>query len=75
MMARIILFGSAVVGVLVVALAYAVWTGQYVAEQPSPAAVASAGAAPSAAASAVEPYAECSVSGCVVQDCSQKDAP
>jgi plastocyanin len=56
-MARIILFGSAVVGVLLVALAYAVWTGQYVAEQPSPSAVASGGAgsgtaAPSAAASA-----------------------
>jgi len=49
---RIILFGSAVVGVLLVALAYAVWTGQYVAEQPSPSAVASGSAAPSAAASA-----------------------
>jgi plastocyanin len=50
-MMRIILFGSAVVGVLIVALAYAVWTGQYVAEQPSPSAVASGGAAPSAVAS------------------------
>ncbi len=55
-MARIILFGSAVVGVLVVTLAYAVWSGQYEAEQPSPSAVASGslapGASPSAAASA-----------------------
>lgn len=54
-MARIILFGSAVVGVLVVTLAYAVWSGQYEAEQPSPSAAASGslapGASPSAAAS------------------------
>jgi plastocyanin len=57
-MARIILFGSAVVGVLFVTLAYAVWSGQYEAAQPSPSAVASGGsvepgASPSAAASAV----------------------
>jgi plastocyanin len=56
-MARIILFGSAVVGVLLVTLAYAVWSGQYEAAQPSPSAVASGGslapgASPSAAASA-----------------------
>ena len=64
-MMRIILFGSAVVGVLVVTLAYAVWSGQYEAAQPSPSAVASGGslapgtspgtspgASPSAAASA-----------------------
>jgi plastocyanin len=60
-MARIILFGSAVVGVLVVTLVYAVWSGQYEAAQPSPSAVASGGslspgtspgASPSAAASA-----------------------
>ena len=56
-MMRIILFGSAVVGVLLVTLAYAVWSGQYEAAQPSPSAVASAGsqepgASPSAAASA-----------------------
>jgi len=60
-MARIILFGSAVVGVLAVTLAYAVWSGQYEAAQPSPSAVASGGSAqpsgspgtsPSAAASA-----------------------
>ena len=57
-MARIILFGSAVAGVLLVTLAYAVWSGQYEAAQPSPSAVASGGslapgASPSAAASAV----------------------
>jgi plastocyanin len=56
-MARIILFGSAVVGVLLVTLVYAVWSGQYEAAQPSPSAVASSGsqepgASPSAAASA-----------------------
>jgi plastocyanin len=42
-MARIILFGSAVVGVLLVTLGFAVWSGQYEAEQPSPSAVASGG--------------------------------
>lgn len=60
-MARIILFGSAVIAVLVVTLGYAVWSGQYEAEQPSPSAVASGSGAPvasgspeaSAAASAV----------------------
>ena len=57
-MARIILFGSAVVGVLSVTLVYAVWSGQYEAAQPSPSAVASGGslqpsASPSSAASAV----------------------
>ena len=62
-MIRIILFGSAVLGVLVVTLAYAVWSGQYEAAQPSLSAVASGGspsaspgtspgASPSAAASA-----------------------
>lgn len=56
-MARIILFGSAVVGVLVVTLAYAIWSGQYEAAQPSPSAVASGGsqepgASPSGEASA-----------------------
>lgn len=35
-MARIILFGLAVVGVLVAALVWAVFTGQYQAAQPSP---------------------------------------
>lgn len=57
-MTRIILFGSAVVGVLLVTLVFAVWSGQYEAAQPSPSAVASGGsvapgASPSAAASAV----------------------
>jgi plastocyanin len=57
-MARIILFGMAVVGVLVVTLAYAIWSGQYEAAQPSPSAVASGsgqepGASPSAEGSAV----------------------
>ncbi|MEX0626450.1 MAG: plastocyanin/azurin family copper-binding protein [Chloroflexota bacterium] len=51
-MARIILFGSAVVGVLAVTLAYAVWSGQYEAEQPSPSAVASGSLAPGASPSA-----------------------
>jgi plastocyanin len=55
---RIILFGSAVVGVLLVALAFAIWSGQYEAAQPSPSAVASGGslepgASPSAVGSAV----------------------
>ena len=58
-MARIILFGSSVVGVLLVTLVYAVWSGQYEVAQPSPSAVASGGslvpgASPSAAASAVD---------------------
>jgi plastocyanin len=56
-MARIILFGSAVVGVLLATLVFAVWSGQYEAEQPSPSAVASGGSvvpgpSPSAAGSA-----------------------
>lgn len=51
-MARIILFGMAVVGVLLVTLAYAVWSGQYEAEQPSPSAVSSGSIAPSAPSSA-----------------------
>ena len=50
-MARIILFGGAVVGVLVVTLAYAVWSGQYEAEQPSPSAVASGSGVPVASGS------------------------
>lgn len=51
-MGRIILFGSAVVGVLLVTLAYAVWSGQYEAEQPSPSAAASGSVVPGASASA-----------------------
>ena len=50
-MMRIILFGGAVAGVLIVALGYAVWTGQYLAAQPSASAVASGSPAPSTAAS------------------------
>lgn len=42
-MVRIILFGSAVVGVLLVTLGFAIWSGQYEAAQPSPSAVASGG--------------------------------
>ncbi len=44
-MVRIILFGSAVVGVLLVTLGFAIWSGQYEAAQPSPSAVASGGSA------------------------------
>ena len=55
-MMRIILFGMGVVGVLLVTLVFAIWSGQYEAEQPSPSAVASGGslvpgASPSAAGS------------------------
>jgi plastocyanin len=50
-MARIILFGSAVIAVLLVTLGYAVWSGQYQAEQPSPSAVASGSGAPVASGS------------------------
>lgn len=42
-MMRIILFGSAVVGVLLVTLGFTIWSGQYEATQPSPSAVASGG--------------------------------
>jgi plastocyanin len=57
-MMRIILFGMGVVGVLLVTLVFAIWSGQYAAAQPSPSAVASGGslepgASPSAAGSAV----------------------
>jgi plastocyanin len=51
-MGRIILFGSAVVGVLLVTLAYAVWSGQYEAAQPSPSAAASGSGVPSGSPSA-----------------------
>ena len=53
-MARIILFGSAVIGVLGVTLAYAVWSGQYEAAQPSPSAVGSSSPAPAASGSPAE---------------------
>src|SRR6185503_6069275 len=42
-MMRIILFGSAVVGVLLVTLGFTIWSGQYEATQPSPSAIASGG--------------------------------
>jgi plastocyanin len=54
-MMRIILFGSAVVGVLLVTLGFAIWSGQYEAAQPSPSAVASGGS--------LEPGASPSVAG------------
>jgi plastocyanin len=50
-MGRIILFGSAVVSVLLVTLAYAVWSAQYEAEQPSESPAASGSAAPGASSS------------------------
>jgi len=53
-MARIVLFGSAVIGVLVVTLAYAVWSGQYEAAQPSSSAVASGSGEPVPSGSAAE---------------------
>jgi plastocyanin len=67
-MARIILFGSAVVGVLLVTLVYAVWSGQYEAEQPSPSAVASGGSlAPGASPSAVASAGPSAVASASVQ--------
>jgi plastocyanin len=51
-MARIFLFGSAVVGLLLVTLIYAVMIGQYQEKQPASATPAPSGAVPSAAASA-----------------------
>lgn len=86
-MARIILFGSAVAGVLLVTLAYAVWSGQYEAVQPSPSAVASGGTAepggsPSSAASAVasasaqtQPSAAASGAATVVEIANLKFGP
>jgi len=62
-MARIILFGSAVVGVLVVTLAYAVWSGQYEAAQPSPSAVASGGSLAPGASPGASPTAAASAAG------------
>ena len=62
-MARIILFGSAVVGVLVVTLAYAVWSGQYEAAQPSPSVVASGGSLAPGASPGASPTAAASAAG------------
>lgn len=53
-MARIFLFGSAVVGLLLVTLIYAVMIGQYQEKQPASATPVPSGVEPSAAASATE---------------------
>jgi plastocyanin len=66
-MARIILFGGAVVGVLVVTLAYAIWSGQYEAAQPSPSAVASEGGVPVASGSPAGSAAESPVASASAQ--------
>lgn len=58
MLLRIILFGSAVVGVLVAALVWAVITGQYEAAQPSPSASAEVSGEPAASASPAGSTAE-----------------
>ena len=50
-MARIVLFGSAVVGLLVVTIVYAVMIGQYQDKQPASASPVPSGVEPSAAAS------------------------
>ena len=73
-MARIILFGSAVVGVLVVTLAYAVWSGQYEAAQPSPSAVASGSGQPVASGSG-EPVASASAEASAVASASAQAEP
>jgi plastocyanin len=65
-MARIILFGLAVVGVLVAALVWAVITGQYQAAQPSP--------SPSVVASG-EPAASTSPAGSAVESASAEASP
>ena len=66
-MARIILFGGAVVGVLVVTLAYAVWSGQYEAAQPSPSASAGASGGPVASSSPAGSAAESAVASASAQ--------
>ena len=53
MLLRIFLFGSAVVGVLVAALVWAVITGQYAAAQPTPEPSASVSGVPAPSGSAV----------------------
>ncbi len=65
-MVRIILFGAAVVGVLVAALVWAVITGQYEAAQPSP--------SPSVAASG-EPSASSTPAGGVVESAAAEASP
>jgi plastocyanin len=66
-MMRIILFGSAVVGVLLVTLGFAIWSGQYEAAQPSPSAVASGGS--------TEPGASSSPAGSAVGSPSTQAEP
>jgi plastocyanin len=66
-MMRIILFGSAVVGVLLVTLGFAIWSGQYEAAQPSPSAVASGGS--------IEPGASSSPAGSAVGSPSTQAEP
>ena len=73
-MARIILFGSAVIGVLLVTLAYAVWSGQYEAEQPSPSASAGASGGPVASGSG-EPVASGSAEASAVASASAQAEP
>jgi len=65
-MARIILFGMAVAGVLVAALVWAVITGQYEAAQPSP--------SPSVVASG-EPTGSASPAGSAVESASAEASP
>jgi plastocyanin len=63
-MARIVLFGSAVVGLLVVTIIYAVMIGQYQDKQPASASPVPSGVQPSAAASgSVAPSASAAASG------------
>ena len=58
MLLRIFLFGSAIVGVLVAALVWAVITGHYEAAQPSPSASAVASGEPEASSSPAASVAE-----------------
>jgi plastocyanin len=63
-MARIVLFGSAVVGLLVVTIIYAVMIGQYQDKQPASASPVPSGVEPSAAASgSAAPSASAAASG------------
>jgi len=65
-MARIVLFGSAVVGLLVVTIIYAVMIGQYQDKQPASASPVPSGVQPSAAASgSVAPSASAAASASV----------
>lgn len=66
MLLRLFLFGSAIVGVLVAALVWAVITGQYEAAQPSPSASAIASG---------EPPASSSPGGSLVETASAEASP